>query len=69
MFLMSIINSDISNWDVSKVRNMTNMFAYNNVFNQNLSKWSVKLVNQYLFFSHENTSWTLPKPNFTNCTP
>jgi surface protein len=69
MFLMSIINSDISNWDVSKVRNMTNMFAYNNVFNQNLSKWNVKLVNQCRFFSHENTSWTLPKPNFTNCTP
>ena len=62
-------NQDIGNWDVSNVNNMNSMFNYTVAFNQNLSSWSVNGVTDCTNFSNGATSWTLPQPNFTNCTP
>ena len=45
------------------------MFKDATSFNQDLSSWSVDGVTQCLQFSDGATSWTLPQPNFTNCTP
>ncbi|MBT3588690.1 MAG: BspA family leucine-rich repeat surface protein, partial [Flavobacteriaceae bacterium] len=59
----------IGNWDVSSVTDMRAMFYNAFAFNQNLSSWSVDGVTQCLQFSDDTTSWTLPQPNFTNCTP
>jgi surface protein len=59
-------NQDISNWDVSNVTNMYAMFRLS-LFNQDLSIWDVRNVEHCSEFSDEATSWTLPKPNFTNC--
>ena len=62
-------NQDIGNWDVSNVTNMTWMFLDATSFNQDLSSWSVDNVTVCTTFSIGATSWTLPQPNFTNCTP
>jgi surface protein len=40
MFLNSIFNSPISNWDVSNVQNMKRMF-YNSIYNFDISEWDV----------------------------
>jgi len=64
-------NQDISTWDVSNVTNMSYMFdglIVGSSFNQDLSAWDVSQVNYCYGFSNL-TDWTLPKPNFTNCTP
>ena len=50
------------------VSNMSRMFQ-GTIFNQDLSSWVVTNVTKCNLFSMLNTSWTLPKPNFTNCTP
>jgi hypothetical protein len=43
-------------------------FMFNeNVFNQDLSKWNVTLVSSCNGFA--GGSFTLPRPNFINCTP
>ena len=62
-------NQPIGDWDVSNVTDMRNMFFSAIVFNQNLSSWSVDGVTNCTDFSQGATSWTLPQPNFTNCTP
>jgi len=62
-------NRPIGSWDVSSVTDMYAMFYNNNAFNQNLSSWSVDGVTNCYDFSDGATSWTLPQPNFTNCTP
>ena len=59
-------DQDISSWDVSKVTNMSGMFEHS-IFNQDLSGWDVSKVTDCAFFAHFNSSWTLPKPNFTGC--
>jgi hypothetical protein len=38
-------------------------------FNQDLSTWDVLNVTFCSDFSTNTPQWTLPKPNFTNCTP
>ena len=77
MFSGSLFNQDISSWDVSHVTNMQGMFKRGLItpaFNQDLSSWNVKNVTSCKDFClNENTnlpisSWTQPKPNFTNCT-
>ena len=62
-------NQPIGNWDVSSVTDMKWMFGEAEAFNQNLSSWSVDNVANCSAFSYHTTSWTLPQPNFTNCTP
>ena len=65
----SSFNQDISNWDTSNVFDMGYMFSFAVSFNQDLSSWSVDNVNNCDSFSLGAPQWTLPKPNFTNCTP
>ena len=48
---------------------MDYMFAYADTFNQNLSSWNVNGVTDCENFNYDTPQWTLPKPNFTNCTP
>ena len=62
-------NQDISSWDVSNVTNMESMFKSATSFNQNLSSWNVDVVISCNNLCDGTTSWTLPKPNFTNCIP
>ena len=38
-------NQDLSRWDVSKVTNMSDMFAGATAFNQDLSRWGSKTGN------------------------
>ena len=65
----SSFNQDISNWDTSNVFDMERMFWIAVSFNQDLSSWSVDNVNNCGSFSYNTPQWTLPQPNFTNCTP
>jgi surface protein len=65
----SAFNQPIGSWDTSNVNDMIAMFSYASVFNQNLSSWSVSNVTNCVNFSQDTPAWTLPKPNFTNCTP
>ena len=62
-------NQDISSWNVSNVTKMEEMFKSADVFNQDLSDWDVNGVTDCTDFSDDATTWTLPQPNFTNCTP
>jgi len=50
------------------VGNMNYMF-FASLFNQDLSNWDVSNVYFCEFFWNNNSSWTEPKPNFTNCDP
>ncbi len=61
-------NQDISPWDVSNVKNMFFMFSNAKSFNQDISSWDVSNVTECSAFRFNATSWTQPKPNFTNCT-
>jgi len=45
------------------------MFEFASSYNQDLSSWNVINVTDCVGFSDGATSWTLPQPNFTNCTP
>ena len=70
MFLLATaFNQNLSSWDVSNVTDMSSMFNSAIVFNQDLSAWSVDEVIDCAGFSTNTPSWTLPKPNFTNCNP
>ncbi|MDC1198442.1 BspA family leucine-rich repeat surface protein [Flavobacteriaceae bacterium] len=65
----STFNQPISNWDVSKIQKIAIMFYGAFAYNQDLSSWSVNGVTDCTDFSEGASSWTLPKPNFTNCDP
>ena len=67
MFTESQFNQDISAWDVGNVTHMSYMFS-DSQFNQDLSGWNVDEVVDCVGFSNNTPQWTLPKPNFTNCT-
>ena len=69
MFSGISFNQPIGNWDVSSVTDMGFMFYGATAFNQDLSSWSVDGVTDCVNFSVVTPSWTLPQPNFTNCTP
>ena len=62
-------NQPIGNWDVSNVYDMKKMFNNATSFNQDLSSWSIDAVDECDSFGNGASSWTLPKPNFTNCNP
>ena len=44
IFSNSTFNDDISNWNVSNVTSMKNMFSCNYNFNYDISKWNVSNV-------------------------
>jgi len=48
---------------------MAFMFKYASLYNQDLSSWDVYYVLNCEEFSNVAGTWTLPKPNFTNCDP
>jgi len=48
---------------------MLAMFKHSTSFNQNLSMWDVDQVTSCTDFDYNTTSWTLPKPTFTSCSP
>ncbi len=50
------LNPDISEWNVSKVRNMQRIFAFCKNFNQDISRWDVRKVEDmyYMFYHCEN---------------
>ena len=62
-------NRPIGNWNTSNVTNMSGMFEEADTFNQDLSGWNVDNVTSCDGFYDFTPEWTLPKPNFTNCTP
>ena len=64
----SSFNQPIGNWDVSSVTDMGYMF-YGAAFNQDISIWAVDNVTECTNFNYNTPQWTLPQPNFTNCTP
>jgi surface protein len=65
----SAFNQDISSWITSSVTDMQFMFYSASAFNQDLTVWNVSLVTNCSSFSTNASSWSNPKPNFTNCTP
>jgi surface protein len=65
----SVFNQPIGDWNTSNVTDMRYMFYSAQSFNQDLSSWDVDNVFVCAGFSDGATSWTLPQPNFTNCTP
>jgi len=69
MFYEASINQPIGNWDVSNVTNMSWMFTSSVFFNQDISTWNVSSVTNCTGFNYYAPQWTLPQPNFTNCTP
>ena len=54
-YKVSSFNGDISNWNVSSVTDMSNMFQGAEVFNQDISSWDVSGVKymRYMFVSAE----------------
>jgi len=67
MFGSCPFNQPLNNWDVSNVTDVTLMFFLNTYFNQDLSGWNVDNVTLCSSFCLGATNWSLPKPNFTNC--
>ena len=67
-FNTSNFNQPMGDWNVSSVTNMYSMFSEASNFNQSLENWNVSNVSECGGFSFNTTQWTLPQPNFTNCT-
>lgn len=65
----SAFNQDISYWNTSNVTDMEIMFSGASAFNQDLSRWSVSRVINCSDALNSTSNWTLPKPNFTHCSP
>jgi surface protein len=64
MFSQTNFNQDISDWDVSKVTNVRQLFVFNNAFNQNLSNWNLTSLSDatlmfYCAFAYNNGGVTL----------
>ena len=69
MFLYAeTFNQNIGYWEVSNVTNMSDMFYSASSFNQDIGSWDVDNITDCESFSDRVTAWTLPHPNFTNCT-
>mgnify|MGYP001271073340 CR=1 FL=1 len=67
MFMNTPFNQDLSSWDVANVTFIDGMFSYTEFFNQDLSDWDTSSVAYCGNFCLNANSWTLPKPNFSNC--
>jgi surface protein len=66
-------NGTISNWDVSKVTNMSSMFVVASSFNQDLSNWDVSSVTNMSYMFHASPfnsplNWGVNTRNVTNMT-
>jgi surface protein len=64
MFGQTNFNQDISDWDVSNVTNVRQLFAFNNAFNQNLNNWTLSSLSDatlmfYGAFAYNNGGVTL----------
>ena len=60
MFYDSIFNADISNWNTSRVENMTSMFHSNPYFNQDISNWDVSNVRNFDAMFYYATKFNQP---------
>ena len=58
-------NQDISKWDVSKVKNMSFMFAGCESFNQDISSWDISNVTDVRYMFHECTSFNQDLSSWT----
>ena len=72
MFIVSVFNQDISNWDVSSGTNFGNMFSESS-FNQDIGNWDVSSGTQFygMFaftaFNHDISNWDVSSgTNFGN---
>ena len=62
------LSNNLSNWNVSNVKSMENMFSGCKYFNQDLSNWCVtNFTSAPLDFDSGATAWTLPKPVWGTC--
>ena len=63
-------NQNIGAWSTGSVIDMRQMFDGATAFNQDLSGWTVNPnVSSCTNFASGASSWALPQPNFTSCTP
>ena len=68
LFIESIFNGDISEWDVSNVKSMYSMFS-SSEFDGDISKWNVSKVTdmRYMFqgcpFNHDISMWDVWRSN------
>ena len=60
-------NQPLNDWETSNVETMYEMFWGAHLYNQDLSSWNVSNVLECQNFCLDTPGWTLPKPNFTNC--
>ena len=60
-------NQSILGWDTSLVTNMSHMFSNATSFNQDSNNINTGSVIDWNNFCLKAVSWTLPKPNFSNC--
>ena len=60
-------NGDLSNWDVSKVTDMSYMFNSANVFNQDLSAWNTEKVVSCDYFSSYSALDSEHLPTLGSC--
>ena len=58
-------NQDFGGWNTSSVTDMDRMFYDASAFNQDLSSWDVGNDTLCWYCSVGATSWTDPKPSFT----
>jgi len=63
LFMNSVFNGDISEWDTSNVRNMSRMFENNQMFNCDISNWDVgNLINaERMFYKASNFNCDISK--------
>ena len=57
-------NSDIGNWDTSRVILMQSTFARAASFNQDISRWDVSNVTQFIYVFREATAFNQDLPNW-----
>ena len=63
-YKVDLCDYDISNWDVSGVTNMFNMFEEAFNFNQNISNWDVSSVTNMSFMFYDATSFNQDLDNW-----
>ena len=64
LFSFSKFNRDISNWDTSNVKSMSEMFYQNEDFNQAIGHWNTKNVTAMISMFHGASSFNQPIGNW-----